>query len=125
MGDADTYIRDQLLKSYEQHGFGLLVVIHKELDLPIGLCGLLKREELDHPDLGFAFLPKYEGQGFATESAKACLAHYLGDRIPKILAITLPENKASIAVLANAGMQDTGITHRSSADELKVFSISK
>ena len=41
--------------------------------MPIGMCGLLKRDWLADADVGFAFLPQYWSKGYAFESAAACM----------------------------------------------------
>ena len=55
--DAAAYLARAYLPHYERHGFGLYVVEPRENGGPLGLCGLLKRDTLEHPDIGFAFLP--------------------------------------------------------------------
>jgi ribosomal-protein-alanine N-acetyltransferase len=57
--DAVRYIQQGPMASYEQNGFGLYLVELKQLAIPIGICGPLKRETLEHPDIGFAFLPRF------------------------------------------------------------------
>ena len=49
--DATQYILNGPVASYERHGFGLCLVELKETHTPIGICGLLKREELPDPDI--------------------------------------------------------------------------
>src|SRR5829696_5552552 len=63
--DARQYILNGPVASYERNGFGLLLVELRELRTPIGMCGLLKREELPDPDIGFALLPDFWSTGFA------------------------------------------------------------
>lgn len=43
--DAQHYVREGPLASYQRHGFGLYLVELRQLGTPIGICGLLKREE--------------------------------------------------------------------------------
>src|SRR5258706_8494910 len=57
--DAEAYLVNGPLKSYETNGYGLSLVSLKENGVAIGACGLLKRDFLDHPDIDFAFLPGY------------------------------------------------------------------
>ncbi|MEL7298474.1 MAG: GNAT family N-acetyltransferase [Pseudomonadota bacterium] len=98
--DAERYLETGPLAMYAQHGFGLFAVALRDTDAPIGLCGLLQRDGLEHPDLGFAFLPEYRRHGFATEAAKATLIYaQLVHGLTHVDAITLPENKKSIALL--------------------------
>lgn len=101
--DAIEYIKNGPQKMYQQHSFGLLVVESHNGE-SMGLCGLLKRETLPAPDLGFAFLPQYRNQGYAYESAQLVLqdAFDSGD-IPKVLAITSLTNDKSITLLSKLG----------------------
>ncbi|HXC16818.1 MAG TPA: GNAT family N-acetyltransferase, partial [Holophagaceae bacterium] len=92
------------LASYARHGHGLMAVVLKATGEPIGMCGLLKRDNLDHPDLGYAFLPEFWSKGYAMEAAKATLDHgakVLGFRT--ILAIVSQGNAASIKLLEKLG----------------------
>ena len=62
--DARGYV-DRVRASYDTHGFGLWLVEPLAGGAPLGLAGLLKRATLEHPDLGFAFLPAGRGKGYA------------------------------------------------------------
>ena len=68
LDDAAGYIEQGPVASYRRHGFGLYLVELKD-GTPIGTCGVLKREELDHADLGFSLVPEFWSQGFAFEAA--------------------------------------------------------
>lgn len=101
---ARKYVRDGPLASYARHGFGLLCVELRRGGAPIGICGLLKRDVLDDPDLGFAFLPDYWGKGYAQEAAQAVLdaaRERLGLR--RVAALTQPDNAASLRLLEKLG----------------------
>lgn len=105
LDDARAYLRDGPMASYAQHGFGLFRTARKQDHVPLGMCGLLKREALDDVDVGFAFLERYAGQGYATEAALATLDygyHTLG--LDRIVAITSPDNHASVRVLEKLGL---------------------
>lgn len=71
----------------------------------LGVVTLLEKDYLDHPDIGFAFLPQFEGNGYAYEAAKELL-NQLRTNNPKqtILACTLPGNSKSIRLLERLGM---------------------
>jgi RimJ/RimL family protein N-acetyltransferase len=91
---------------YRQFGFGLNRVALKNSDTPIGICGLLQRESLPCPDLGFAFLPDYRDQGYAREATDAILQHaYLILRELQIAAIVNPDNLLSIKLLDKLGFR--------------------
>jgi ribosomal-protein-alanine N-acetyltransferase len=95
---------------YAANGFGLWRADLKTTGEPTGLAGLVKRDGLEHPDVGYAFLEPFWGMGLASEAAAASLA-YGRDRlgIGTIVAITKPDNLGSIAVLKKIGMKDAGM----------------
>ena len=104
--DARQYILSGPVASYKRHGFGLCLVELRESHAPIGMCGLLKREELPEPDIGFALLPEFWNKGFAFEAASAVLQdarERLG--LKRILAITSLDNEASIKLLERLGFR--------------------
>lgn len=104
--DAGNFILNGPLKSYRENGFGLCLVSEKSSGEKIGLCGLLKRINLDHPDLGYAFLPEYNGKGYALEAANAMIRYAAETLQLKCLyAFTDPENLKSMAVLGKSGFQ--------------------
>ena len=103
---AKEYLRNGPLKSYEINGYGLSMVELKSDGTPIGMCGIIKRDTLENPDIGFAFLPEFEGKGLAFEIANATLA-YANDvlKIPVVFAITIPGNTRSIRLLEKMGFK--------------------
>ena len=107
--DAEQYIQDSVLESYQQHGYGLYKVVFKATGHPMGLCGFLKRTYLDHADIGFAILPEYERQGYTYEAARALLEY--GATVLKLrpmLAITTSSNLRSRHLLAKLGLIEQG-----------------
>jgi len=103
---AKEYLQKGPLKSYEINGFGLYNVILKDKNISIGMCGIIRREHLDHPDIGFAFLPQFTQQGFGFEIANASMKYAKEKlKLESILAITVPANKASIKLLEKLGMK--------------------
>jgi len=121
--NAGRYILAGPMASYERFGFGLYRVERKDGGEPIGICGLLKRESLEDVDLGFAFLQRCWSNGFAVESAAAVLAH--GRQtwgLKRILAVTSPDNEASIRLLARLGFRFERMARLSEdAPEVRVF----
>jgi RimJ/RimL family protein N-acetyltransferase len=103
---AAAYLQNGPLKSYAANGFGLLKAEMKDGATPIGMCGILKRDDLDTPDIGFAFLPRFNGQGYAFEVASALLAYAKAHlSMPTVSAITLPHNARSIRLLERLGFK--------------------
>lgn len=108
--EARDYIVDRVLGSYQTYGFGMWLVVQTATGLAMGLAGLVKRDGLDIPDVGYAFVPRAWGQGFAQEAAAAVLKHAIEVMgIPKLAAITSAENYASMAVLRKIGFTYQGM----------------
>jgi [ribosomal protein S5]-alanine N-acetyltransferase len=108
LDDARRYLSDGPIAAGARQGFALWAVLRRDdaIGVPIGMCGLVRREGLDHVDLGYAFLPTGRGQGFAREAAAAVLKHgfeRLG--LTRIVAITAVDNEASGRVLEAIGMR--------------------
>jgi RimJ/RimL family protein N-acetyltransferase len=98
--DAQQYIR-ATETSHTEHGYGVhRVALADDEGTPIGIAGLFKRDWLDAPDVGFAFLASFRGLGFAREAASLVLKdarERLG--LEKVFAIASPENERSIHLL--------------------------
>lgn len=108
--EARAYIVERIIGSYREHGFGMWLTLQKLDGSAVGLAGLVRREGLDTPDVGYAFAPRSWGQGYAQEAAAAVLAHAQGALgIPKLAAITTLENFASMAVLRKVGFTYQGV----------------
>ena len=107
--DAENYLLNGPFDSYQSFGFGLNLVALKNTGKPIGMCGLLKRPELDHPDIGYAFLSEFCGKGFAYEATGSIIDDGITTHsLQVILAVTLPENLSSNALLKKAGFNSIG-----------------
>jgi ribosomal-protein-alanine N-acetyltransferase len=107
--DAEGYIRKTIWSQYETWGYGMYVVEAPSTSVPMGLCGLVKRDFLDSPDLGFALLPDWVGKGYAAEAARAVIAHaesQLG--IEQLYAIVNHSNHRSIRLLERLGFRHQG-----------------
>jgi RimJ/RimL family protein N-acetyltransferase len=103
--DARGYIEKGPQDMYARLGFGLYRVDLKD-GTPIGMCGLLKRDTLPDADIGFAFLERFQGRGYAREAAQATLTHVQSAHgLKRILAITSPDNESSIRLLEKLGFQ--------------------
>lgn len=124
--DACKYLENGPLKSYRKDGFGFWMVELKFIGVPIGLCGLIKRETLDDVDIGFAFLPDFAGLGYGYEIASATLG-YAKDNIglKRIVAITLENNVASIKLLEKIGLKYEKMVEGagSNNEELMLFGV--
>lgn len=94
--DASAYI--ERIKSNKNIQYWIARL--KQNKTAIGIITLIKRDHLEHPDIGFAFLPQFSNNGFAYEATKAVLNFILQrHNYEKIAAITIPGNKRSIGLL--------------------------
>jgi len=117
---AEGYLRQGPLASYASHGHGLCMVQDRVTGAPMGMCGLIKRDTLPEVDLGYAFVPEF--QGLAREAAAACLAHGRAELgLGGVLAIVAPGNAASIRLLTALGFAPNGRVAHGAGDEVAVF----
>lgn len=121
--DAEVYLTEGPFKYYRELGFGLYGVVLQNNHELIGMCGLLKRTYLDFPDIGFALLPEYSGQGYAFEIAQATVQFgfdQLGFK--RLMAIAAPDNPSSIRLLEKLGFTfEKAILTEDTADTLSQF----
>jgi ribosomal-protein-alanine N-acetyltransferase len=104
--NARTYILEKLAPSYAKFGYGLYLVELKGDRVPVGICGFVRRDALEHPDIGFAFLREHWSRGFAFEAARAVLDHGFGALgFRTVLGVTTPANQASIRLLERLGLR--------------------
>jgi RimJ/RimL family protein N-acetyltransferase len=105
LDDARAYVANGPAASYARHGFGLYLVADKGSGDALGICGLIRRESLPDVDVGFAFLARHRGRGYASEAARVVLEREratLGLR--RVVAIVNPDNQPSIRVLEKLGL---------------------
>lgn len=102
---AEQYLQDGPIRSYQQHGFGMYRLERKSDGMNIGLAGLVYRDYLGIPDIGYALLPEFSGEGYASEAAQAVF-HYGKQllKLPAIVGIVAPDNLASKKILEKLGL---------------------
>ena len=104
--DAEAYIANSFLKTYDDHQFGYYIVKDASQTHSLGIAGFLKKPFLQNPDFGFAFLPEHTGQGLAYESCRAILkfgvTHF---KFSVLDAVTDPSNQRSIRLLEKLDFQ--------------------
>lgn len=125
LDDARHYILQGVMANYARFGYGFYLVVLKETGVAIGMCGLAKRDYLEHADIGFAFLPEYGGQGYAFEAAVATL-NYARHQLclPRVLATTRLDNLRSSVLLEKSGLHLEKIfLHPDGDRELKLYAI--
>jgi [ribosomal protein S5]-alanine N-acetyltransferase len=104
--DAKNYIKSRMQPQLEKLGYSNYTVIRKSDQVKLGVCGLYDREGLEGIDIGFAFLPEYEGNGYALEAAKEVKRAGLKEfGISQLRAITIKENVGSQKLLEKLGFK--------------------
>lgn len=105
LDEALTAMNEGVLKLYRDFGYGPYRVALRDSDEAMGICGLFKRDNLEHPDIGYGFLPAFCGRGYAFEAARAVVRHAFGHmKLPELYAIVTPENARSVHLLEKLGM---------------------
>lgn len=124
---AKDYIKTKMLHQLQRLGYSNYTVFQKSDNSKIGTCGLYDREGLDGIDIGFAFLPQYEGRGFAYEAANRLKnAAFEEFEIQEIKAITSKENSSSQRLLEKLGLEMADIIKLPDDDEeLLLYKIQK
>ena len=125
LDEARAYVLNGPGAMYERHGVGLYLVESKADLAPLGMCGLIRRDALEDIDIGFAFLPRHWGRGYAFEAAAAVLAYgreTLG--LQRIVAITSLDNDSSIRLLEKLGMKfERTLRMPGETEDVKLFGI--
>ena len=104
--DAENYIKEKFLPHVEKHGFGSFVIFRKSDNRKIGNVGIYMRDGLNAPDIGFSFLPKFEGKGYGFEASKKLMEIGFSEfGLKKISAITTKENIASQKLIEKLGLK--------------------
>ena len=98
-------MRAGALQLYADHDYGPYAMTTKQDGERIGICGLFRRDNLEHADIGFAVLPDHRGRGLAAEAAFAVRDHALDDlALEDLTAIVSPDNAPSIALIEKLGL---------------------
>lgn len=123
LADARRYLERGPIAMYARHGFGLWCVALRPSGEAIGMCGLIKRDTLPDVDLGFAFLPRHRGNGYALEAAAATMDYgreTLG--LARVVAILSKDNERSARLLVKLGFMPEGtITMPGDDEELVLY----
>ncbi len=124
--EAENFIETRYRKSYADNGYGLYLVELRtpnfELPTSIGICGFVKRDNFEDADIGFAFLPQFEGKGYAVESARAVMDY--GQKVlgfKKVLAITTRDNDKSGRLLEKLDFVFEELIEMPNNEILKLF----
>ena len=97
---------DRMQAAQAAHGHCFWVAERKQDSAFLGFCGPMPaRDPLNEVELGWRLRRNAWGQGFATEGARASLAWCWANLdTPTVMAITVPDNIRSRAVMEKIGM---------------------
>lgn len=120
--EAGDFVETRYRQSYLDHGFGLYTVELLSDGTQVGICGFVRRDTLPGPDIGFAYLPEFEGKGYGYEAAAATMEfgrNKLG--FDEVFAITSPDNDASGRLLEKIGFRFERLIDGAGGETLKLF----
>ncbi len=125
LDDAQAYLRNGPIASYTRHGFGLSRVALKEGGTPIGMCGLIQRDNFPDVDMGYAFLPEYWSKGYAIEAARGVLETAVRVHVlQRVIAFVNPDNAESSRMLEKLGFVfEKMVRMQPEEDEIRQFAI--
>ena len=113
LDDARAYIESGPRAMFARHGFSLMVAERATDGAALGMCGLIKRDTLPAPDIGYAFLPRYWGQGYAREAVTLLLRYYFRElRFQKVTILIYSFNARSIRFHERFGFTESGVLRR-------------
>ena len=117
LDDAVKFILSGPWTNQKKPGYGQFLIELSGNGQPIGVCGLLYRDNLEVTDIGFALMPTYHGRGYASEAAAAVMEYgYSTLGIDRIVGLTSEENQPSIRILEKLGMKFKRIVKMSDND---------
>lgn len=90
---------------YALNGYGRWAVLHKSTGKNLGWCELKYDAVNNETDIGFRFFEEEWNNGYATESAVACIMYgFEKFELTRIIGRTMKKNSNSVNVLEKLGM---------------------
>jgi len=116
--EAKTYIESRMMPQLKRLGYSNYTLVRRSDGSLLGTCGLYDREGLEGIDIGFALLPRFEGQGYGFEAASRIKKAAFEDfGIEQLQAITSKENIASQKLLVKLEFEPVGTTRLPNENE--------
>lgn len=120
--ETEVYLKKMQLENSKMGGLGFFTVILKETNEAIGTSTALQREKVNFIDIGYGFLPKGRGKGYAFEATKLIIKYVRNKfKQEKVLAFTIPDNKNSQKLLKKLDFKFTGYQNIFDDEEDAVF----
>jgi RimJ/RimL family protein N-acetyltransferase len=122
-GDDLPMFRDRMAETPDELGWWVWLIARRGDDRAVGVCGLGGRpDEQGAVVLGYSVYPDMEGQGYATEAARAVMAWALAaPGVSRVRATVPTGNPGSLAVARKLGMSVVGSEVHPEVGELAVF----
>ncbi|WDE04400.1 GNAT family N-acetyltransferase [Thalassomonas viridans] len=123
LSDAVNYLKTGPMAMQQELGFSLYCCQRKDTGQTIGLTGLIKRQGIEHPEVGYAILSEHCRQGFGLESVEGVIKHAREElKLPVLQAITSVGNTASVKLLERLEFNfQRLITLPGSSEEINLF----
>lgn len=122
LDSAHAYI-ERWRANYARDGYGLWLIELRDTGEPIGMAGIVRRDTLPSPDIGYSLLPQHRAKGYAVEACAAVRDHAMQAlNLPQLLAIVLPGNASSVKVLERIGLRYRENV-RMGEEELQLFAL--
>lgn len=104
MKEAEQWL-EKTARTRKETGMGVWGVFDRETDEFLGQTILQPLPETGEPEIGYHFRVEAQGRGLATEAATCLLHHgFTGLELPRIVAVVLPDNHPSQAVMKKLGL---------------------
>lgn len=105
---------------WEHGAFGMWAVVLTATGGVIGHCGLQRLPDSGEVEVYYLLARPFWGRGFGTEAARASIHFgFTSARLPRIVAIAMPKNLASLHVMEKAGMRLVGPARHYDIDVVK------
>lgn len=104
-----------LIASWILNGYGMWSVIHRDRGHWLGELTIAKPDHFPEPEIGWTLKPEAEGQGYASEAARAALGWAKGRVAPLVSYINV-DNQRSMALAQRLGAQRDDAAARATGD---------
>lgn len=111
LSQTEQWIQNRI-NTQKEHGLCWYALREHETDELIGNCGMLRgRTSYAEPEIGYMIRKTHQGQGLATEAAKAVLDECRATGIGRVWASIRPHNTASHHIAQRLGMRAERTDH--------------
>jgi len=119
-GEQTAAIIERMKALDAEHGFGFYPIVRKRSAALIGHAGLGYLERTPEVEIAYVLDDTCWGQGFATEVARALIAHaFTRIGLERVVAVAFPANQRSVSVMQRAGMTLVGKAFHFGTDVVK------